>query len=145
MSNIPRIVVVGSANTDFVLRVPELPAGGETVLGDSFQVVRGGKGANQAVAAARLGGDVTFVARLGADAFGDQAIAAYREARRKSNHPGEGIVSVMVHTFIGDDVEKVREKVRVPFSNYLKSSFDLIKIAPWAFPAFKQPSKAALH
>jgi ribokinase len=77
--NNPKIVVVGSANTDFVLRVPELPAQGETVLGDSFQVVRGGKGANQAVAAARLGGNVTFVARLGSDSFGDQAIAAYRE------------------------------------------------------------------
>ena len=75
----PRIVVVGSANTDFVLRVPELPSKGETVLGDQFRVVRGGKGANQAVAAARLGADVTFVARLGTDSFGDEALAAYRQ------------------------------------------------------------------
>ena len=75
----PKIVVVGSANTDFVLGVPELPAKGATVLGDQFRVVRGGKGANQAVAAARLGADVTFVARLGTDSFGDQSLAAYRE------------------------------------------------------------------
>lgn len=76
---IPKIVVVGSANTDFVLRVPQLPSKGQTVLGDSFRVVRGGKGANQAVASARLGAQVTFIARLGMDSFGNDAVAAYRE------------------------------------------------------------------
>ena len=75
----PKIVVIGSANTDFVLTMPELPSKGETVLGDQFRVVRGGKGANQAVAAARLGAEVTFVARLGKDSFGNEAVAAYRE------------------------------------------------------------------
>ena len=75
----PKIVVVGSANTDFVLGVPQMPSKGETVLGDQFRAVRGGKGANQAVAAARLGADVTFVARLGTDSFGDEALAAYRQ------------------------------------------------------------------
>jgi ribokinase len=74
----PKIIVVGSANTDFVIQVPELPSGGESVLGDHFRVVRGGKGANQAVAAARLGGKVTFIARLGTDGFGDDALAAYQ-------------------------------------------------------------------
>ena len=73
----PKIVVVGSANTDFVLTVPELPSHGETVLGDQFRVVKGGKGANQAVAAARLGAEVTLVARLGTDSFGSEALAAY--------------------------------------------------------------------
>lgn len=75
----PKIVVVGSANTDFVLTVPELPSHAETVLGDQFRVVRGGKGANQAVAAARLGADVTLVARLGTDSFGNDALAAYKQ------------------------------------------------------------------
>ncbi len=75
----PRIVVVGSANTDFVLPVPELPSKGQTVLGSQFTVARGGKGANQAVAAARLGADVTFVARLGTDSFGNEAINAYKQ------------------------------------------------------------------
>ena len=75
----PKIVVVGSANTDFVLQVQELPSKGQTVLGDQFTIVRGGKGANQAVAAARLGADVTFVARLGTDSFGNEAIAAYQQ------------------------------------------------------------------
>ncbi|HJR81902.1 MAG TPA: ribokinase [Anaerolineales bacterium] len=75
----PKIVVVGSANTDFVLSVSELPSHGETVLGNQFRVVRGGKGANQAVAAARLGADVTLVARLGTDSFGNEALAAYQQ------------------------------------------------------------------
>ncbi|MEE8446877.1 MAG: ribokinase [Gemmatimonadota bacterium] len=72
----PRIVVVGSSNTDLVVRAPALPGPGETVLGSSFLVTPGGKGANQAVAAARLGARVTLVVRLGADDFGDRALAA---------------------------------------------------------------------
>jgi ribokinase len=75
----PKIVVVGSANTDFVIHLPHFPSKGETALGDRFQVVKGGKGANQAVAAARLGSDVTFVARLGDDTFGHEALSAYQE------------------------------------------------------------------
>ncbi len=67
----PRIVVVGSANTDMVVRVPHLPGGGETLLGSGFSMVPGGKGANQAVAAARLGAVVTFVGCVGTDSFGD--------------------------------------------------------------------------
>ena len=75
----PNIVVVGSANTDFVVHVPQLPARGETVLGGQFQTAGGGKGANQAVAAARLGGEVTFIARLGNDNLGREALLAYRD------------------------------------------------------------------
>lgn len=66
-----RVVVVGSANTDMVARVARLPRPGETVLGHEFESLPGGKGANQAVAAARLGAVVTFVACVGADALGD--------------------------------------------------------------------------
>ena len=74
----PKIVVVGSANTDMVVQVVHLPLPGETVLGGKFVKARGGKGANQAVAAARLGAQVAFVARLGRDAFGQEAAAAYQ-------------------------------------------------------------------
>ena len=74
-----RIVVVGSANTDMVITVPHLPRPGETVLGGTFRSAGGGKGANQAVAAARAGGAVAFIARVGRDAFGDQGLAAWRQ------------------------------------------------------------------
>ncbi len=70
----PRVVVVGSANTDMAARAARLPRPGETVGGAAFAMMSGGKGANQAVAAARLGGLVTFVACVGADALGDAAV-----------------------------------------------------------------------
>jgi len=69
------IVVVGSSNTDMIIKLNHAPRPGETVLGGEFFTAAGGKGANQAVAAARFGGRVTFVARLGRDTLGDQAIA----------------------------------------------------------------------
>ena len=67
------ITVIGSSNTDMVVKTAHLPVAGETVLGGRFFMNAGGKGANQAVAAARLGGRVTFVARTGNDIFGSQA------------------------------------------------------------------------
>ncbi len=66
------VVVVGSVNTDFLARGPKLPSPGETVLGDEFHEGPGGKGANQAVAAARLGARTALVARLGRDRRGDE-------------------------------------------------------------------------
>jgi ribokinase len=66
----PRIVVVGSANMDLVGLAPRLPLPGETVLGDDFVMTPGGKGANQAIAAARAGGHTTFLGAIGSDAFG---------------------------------------------------------------------------
>ncbi len=66
-----RVVVVGSANMDMVAFASKLPAPGETVLGDRFEMVSGGKGANQAVACARLGAETWFVGRVGNDWFGD--------------------------------------------------------------------------
>jgi natural product biosynthesis luciferase-like monooxygenase protein len=69
--------------------------------------------------------------------------AAYREARREAGHEGAGTITVMLHTFVCEDTEKARELARAPFCNYLKSSFDLIKVAPSMFPAFRQPSLGA--
>lgn len=71
-------MVIGSSNTDLVIRVPRIPRPGETLLGGAFLSAAGGKGANQAVGAARAGGQVALIARVGSDAFGDQAIAALR-------------------------------------------------------------------
>ena len=71
------IVVVGSSNTDMIVRVGHLPRPGETILGGKFMSAAGGKGANQAVGAARAGGRVSFIARVGNDALGEDAIAGY--------------------------------------------------------------------
>lgn len=75
------IVVIGSSNTDMVVKTSHLPAGGETVLGGDFFMNAGGKGANQAVAAARYGNRVVFVAKTGDDLFGAQV----REAMQQDN------------------------------------------------------------
>ena len=66
-----RVVVIGSSNTDMVVKAARIPQPGETILGGEFMMVPGGKGANQAVAAARLGAEVTLVARVGDDLFGE--------------------------------------------------------------------------
>src|SRR6266851_3360394 len=78
MANSPRICVVGSCNIDLTFRTPRLPAPGETLVGTTCHLGFGGKGANQAVAAARLGGSVTMVGKVGRDAFGDKTLDNFR-------------------------------------------------------------------
>lgn len=74
-----KIIVIGSSNTDMVVKSPELPKPGETILGGTFLMNAGGKGANQAVAAARLGGDVTLVAKVGNDIFGKKSVEGFKQ------------------------------------------------------------------
>ena len=96
------VVVIGSSNTDMVIRTEKAPVGGETVLGCGFLVVPGGKGANQAVAAARAGARVIFISKLGSDIFGDRALANFKKAgldtrfvsRDKKEPSGVAIITV---------------------------------------------------
>ena len=73
-----KIIVIGSSNTDMVVRSERLPRAGESVIGGDFMMAGGGKGANQAVAVARMGHRVQFVAAVGNDIFGDAAIEGYK-------------------------------------------------------------------
>jgi ribokinase len=82
----PRVLVVGSSNTDLIIKVARIPRPGETVLGGEFGTAAGGKGANQAVAAARAGGAVTFVARVGRDSNGDAALRGFAAAGLDVSH-----------------------------------------------------------
>ena len=75
-----RVVILGVFVADTAYRAERMPKMGETILGKSFQLGPGGKGSNQAVAAARLGADVSFITRLGRDAFADMAFATWKEA-----------------------------------------------------------------
>lgn len=110
LSSSPHIVVIGSTNTDLVASVPRIPAPGETVLGGTLQTVAGGKGANQAVAAARLGGKVTFVARVGDDAFGRTALDGFArdgiDTRFVSITPGvpSGVALIAVNDKTGENI-----------------------------------------
>lgn len=76
----PRITVLGSYNTDLVTLTPRIPQPGETILGHGFKTGPGGKGSNQAVAAARAGAQVAFIGRIGTDMFGEMALKVWREA-----------------------------------------------------------------
>lgn len=128
---VPHIVVVGSTNTDLVVGVPHIPAPGETVLGGAMQTVAGGKGANQAVAAARLGARVTFIARVGDDAFGEAARDGFgREGMDLtfvSVTPGtaSGIALIAVHEQTGENTIVV-----APGANALLSPEDVEAAAP---------------
>jgi len=81
-----KIAVVGSSNTDMIIKTSRIPRPGETVLGGEFHMAAGGKGANQAVAAARAGGDVAFIARIGTDIFGKKAVEGFIHDRVDVEH-----------------------------------------------------------
>ena len=98
----PSIVVVGSTNTDMVIKASHLPQAGETILGGIFFMSAGGKGANQAVAAARLGGSVTFIARTGYDIFGKQSMELFEKEGidvsgiQRDHHQPSGVALITV-------------------------------------------------
>ncbi len=81
-----KIVVIGSSNMDMVVKTERIPAPGETILSGSFFMNPGGKGANQAVAVARLGGDVVFISKLGNDLFGNQFSELFKNEGIGINH-----------------------------------------------------------
>jgi ribokinase len=129
----PKIVVVGSSNTDMVVKTERIPAPGETVTGGKFFMPAGGKGANQAVAAARLGAEVTLVAKVGDDMFGQRAIENFRSEgiltdhvfADSSNHTGVALIIVDDHgenliavapganfAITAHEVEKAADRIR---------------------------------
>lgn len=88
-----KIIVIGSSNTDMVVKTNKFPVPGETILGGEFFMFSGGKGANQAVAAARMGSEVTLICKTGNDIFGQRAIEEFKK---------EGIIT----KYIGTDLQK---------------------------------------
>jgi len=100
--NSKKIVVVGSCNTDMVVKSDRLPVPGETVLGGAFMMNPGGKGANQAVAIARMGGNVTFISKTGNDLFGRQSVKMYGDENIVTDyifsdqHLPSGVALIMV-------------------------------------------------
>jgi ribokinase len=105
----PRVVVFGSSNTDMTVRLPRLPAPGQTILGHSFLTTPGGKGANQAVAARRAGAEVVFVTAVGDDDLGRQALDLYRREGIDVDHARvvEGMSSGVALVFVDDGGENM--------------------------------------
>jgi len=111
-----KVAVVGSVNIDMVVRSQRIPAVGETVTGGAFVMAHGGKGANQAVAAARLGAQVTLVANVGNDIFGHEALEGFRH---------EGIVT----DFVGCDASQATGVALILVDH---RGANLISVAPGA-------------
>ena len=105
----PRVVVVGSSNTDMTVRVPRLPTAGQTMLGSAFTTSPGGKGANQAVAARRAGAEVVFITAVGDDDLGRQALEGYRREGIDVSHVRvvEGVASGVALIFVDDRGENL--------------------------------------
>ena len=103
------VIVLGSTITDLVARAPRLPLPGEAVIGDDFGTFLGGKGFNQAIAAARLGASVAFIGRVGTDTFGDAFFSALAQEGIDSTHlerdttAGTGTACVMIGTDTGQN------------------------------------------
>lgn len=98
-----KILVIGSSNTDLVIKTEAFPKPGETVFGQTFLMNSGGKGANQAVAAARLGAEVRFVVKLGKDVFGKEALLGFQKENLDTQYILEtpdfpsGVASIIVN------------------------------------------------
>ena len=127
-----KVVVIGSSNTDLVVRAPHIPAPGETVLGDALRVIPGGKGANQAVAAARAGGKVIFLAKVGDDDFGAKAIQGYQkegiqtELIQKDAGAPTGAAMITVNEKTGQNAIVV-----APGANLLLDTNDVLTLKPY--------------
>ena len=98
----PRVTVLGSANVDLVIRAERMPNKGETLIGDAFDIFTGGKGFNQATAAARLGAHVTFIGRIGDDPFADMLRTVMNTEKIDTQHVitdtenGTGVATIVV-------------------------------------------------
>ncbi|MCF0163793.1 MAG: ribokinase, partial [Bacteroidales bacterium] len=120
-----KILIVGSSNTDLVVKTDHIPAPGETILGEDCIMAAGGKGANQAVAAARLGGDVAFIASVGDDMFGKQSLENFAREKMDCSHiktvPGasSGIALICV------DKDGENSIVVAPGTNYMLKPEDV--------------------
>ncbi len=124
-----KIIVVGSSNTDIVVSTKKLPSPGETVLGGEFDLIAGGKGANQAVAAARAGSDVMFVTKIGNDYFGKKALEGYKKDNINldkiciDNDKASGIAVILIDESTGEN-----SIVVAPGANSALSISDIRKV-----------------
>ena len=120
-----RIIVIGSSNTDMVIKSKKLPLPGETILGGTFMMNAGGKGANQAVAAARLGGNVTFVTKTGNDMFGTEAVDLFNNEHIDTNYIITDIKNPSGVALITVDEHGENSIVVAPGSNATLSAYDI--------------------
>lgn len=121
-----KIVVIGSSNTDMVISAAKMPKVGETLMGGNFAVIQGGKGANQAVAAARANSEVIFIAKVGNDDFGRSAIQGYKKDKIITDYIyTDPTFPTGVAVIIVDESTGQNSIVVAPGSNYQLSIRDI--------------------
>ena len=143
-----KILVVGSSNTDMVVKSAHLPLPGETVLGGQFFTFAGGKGANQAVAAAKLGGDVTFLAKVGNDALGKTAVEGFKKEGIDVTHiitdpeSHSGVALIMVEES-GENCISVASGANGKFTNSdIEDASELVEKASFVLVQLEIPLEA---
>lgn len=145
-----KIVVIGSASMDLVVTSTKRPGAGETVLGDSFKTVPGGKGANQAVAAARLGAEVTMIGCVGDDSFGETILSNLQSNGVITNHvePVTGMESGTAHIILaeGDNsivvVKAANDRIT---PDYVDQAAEVIKAADIVLIQQEIPEETVVH
>lgn len=146
-----KIVILGVFVADTAYRADRAPRMGETILGNSFALGPGGKGSNQAVAAARLGADVTFLSKLGRDPFADMALKTWEEAGVKpmvtqSDDSYTGAAYIFVEEATGDNAIIICPGVAATISAAdVEASAELIKSAAVFATQLEQPIEAAVR
>jgi ribokinase len=153
MRNIPsqRIVVVGSVNMDLMLRCPHLPTPGETVLGGEFRQAPGGKGANQAIAASRLGAKVSFIGCVGDDSYGETSRAALVAANVDVSHlhamPGQATgIAMITSDDLGENCIALAPGANLGLTNHhLDQAEALIAQAGLVVCQLESPLEVVLH
>ncbi|MDD4921001.1 MAG: ribokinase [Bacteroidales bacterium] len=161
-----KIVVIGSSNTDMVVKSDRLPVPGETILGGAFMMNAGGKGANQAVAVARLGGEVTFISKTGNDLFGKQSIEMFGEENINTDYIfsdpclPSGVALIMVDTngencivvasganagLCVDDIDKARDVIEKADILLMQLEIPIETVEYAAFLAHRRGVKVILN
>ncbi len=146
-----KIVILGVFVADTAYRADRAPRMGETILGNSFALGPGGKGSNQAVAAARLGADVTFLSKLGRDPFADMALKTWADAGVKpmvtqSDESYTGAAYIFVEEATGDNAIIICPGVAATISTSdIEANADLIRSATAFMTQLEQPLDAAVR
>ena len=133
----PDILVVGSLNADLVVRSPRLPQPGETISGEDLQIIPGGKGANQAVAAARQGASVSMLGGVGSDSFGPELINNLKQNHVDTSHVQvDSQAATLSHVPMGAPcaaVAAIRESIKgmgLPFASTSPIKVPHVDISP---------------
>ncbi len=146
-----KIVILGVFVADTAFRADRAPRIGETIIGNSFALGPGGKGSNQAVAAAKLGADVTFLSKLGRDPFADMALKTWADAGvtprvTQSDDTATGAAYIFIEEATGDNAIIICPGVAATIAvSYIEANADLIASATAFVTQLEQPLDAAIR